>query len=318
MGDFRSGVAYFGVRNPQWVARDMAAIRQRGLNAVLHTCSEEDLKYYPKTLKEIIHISASEGLSVYVNPWGVGRVFGGEAYTELAARNPKMAQISNTGERLVAACPNSPEFKSYMKTWVEAVCDTEAEIIFWDEPHFYFEKQNPDLQSCFCEHCRALASREDGIIAFLDEMTQYVKQQGAGKRNSVCLLPPWFPAGIQDWERVASLRAVDEIASDPYWEKGDSLEQVQKAYTEVSQKVAYLAHAHHKDAQMWIKNYHIEAGTEHYVSEATRIAADAGIRSIFAWSYLGSAYMDLLASDAPELVWETQVKAFEELRGTPH
>jgi len=71
-----------------------------------------------------------------------------------------------------------------------------------------------------------------------------------------------------------------------------------------------LAKKHSKDAQMWIKNYHIEAGTEHFIEEATEIAAAAGIKNIFAWSYLGSKYMDWLRSDNPELVWETQIKAF--------
>jgi hypothetical protein len=63
---------------------------------------------------------------------------------------------------------------------------------------------------------------------------------------------------------------------------------------------------------MWVKNYHIEAGTEHFITEATQIASRAGIKNIFAWSYLGSKYMDFLCSNNPELVWKVQTEAFKD------
>jgi len=308
----KTGISYFGVRNPEWVRKDMQTVKQAGFNYVLHTFSEEDLQYYPQTMKDIIALSKKEGLEVYVNPWGVGRVFGGEAYTELAARNPEMAQVSQDGKTLVAACPNSPAFQDYMKKWIKFVCECEIETVFWDEPHFYFEKNKPELQSCYCKHCKEASSKQQSLISFLAFLTEEVRK--CGKRNSVCLLPPWFPAGLENWDEVASLPAVDEIGSDPYWEKGDSIEKVRKSYAEVSEKIANLAKKHGKEAQMWIKNYHIEAGTEHFAKEATEIAAGAGITNIFAWSYLGSKYMDWLRSDNPELTWKTQIKAFSTIK----
>ena len=81
------GVSYFGVRSPKHAISDMQSIKAAGFNAVLHTWSEEDQQYYYDTMKEIVDRSAELGLTVYVNPWGVGRVFGGEAYSELTARN---------------------------------------------------------------------------------------------------------------------------------------------------------------------------------------------------------------------------------------
>ena len=321
----KTGIAYFGVRNPEWVRKDMQTIREAGFNYVLHTFSEEDLQYYPQTMKEIISISKKEGLNVYANPWGVGRVFGGEAYSELAAKAPEMAQIDTNGRKLVAACPNNPDFRGYMKKWIVAVCESDIETVFWDEPHFYFEKNKPELYTCNCQVCSKLYKEQTGenipkipsmefksfkqrsLVSFLSFLTEEVHK--LGKRNSVCLLPPWFPAGLENWEEVAKLPFVSEIGSDPYWEKGDSIEKVQKSYGEVSEKIANLAKIHNKEAQMWIKNYHIEAGTEHFAEKATEIATNSGIRNIFAWSYLGSKYMDCLRSDNPELVWKTQIKA---------
>ena len=97
------GVSYFGVRSPKLALMDVAHIKEAGFNAVLHTWSEEDLQYYYDTMKQIVNESAAMGLSVYVNPWGVGRVFGGEAYSELTARNHDMCQVALDGKPKVAA-----------------------------------------------------------------------------------------------------------------------------------------------------------------------------------------------------------------------
>jgi len=325
----KAGISYFGVRNPEWVKIDMQRIAAAGYTHVLHTWSEEDLHYYADTMTEIIDISVAEGLAVYVNPWGVGRVFGGEAYSELVARNPAMAQVGSDSKPRAASCPNHPEFRSYMRRWLDVVCKTKVETIFWDEPHFDFVKTQ-DLWCCRCATCQNLflnrfgkempsiidievkQFREDCLIQFLDEMTQIVR--GYGKRNSVCMLPPWFPAGLDDWSRVAELPCVDEIGSDPYWEKTTPVESIPITYAEVSEKTVLIAQRFGKEAQMWIKNYHIVAGTEHVIARATEEAFRAGIRNIFAWSYLGSAYLSWLRSDNPELVWEIQTDAFQNLK----
>jgi len=323
----KRGIAYFGVRNPEWVRIDMQRIRTAGYTHVLHTWAEEDLHYYPETMSRIIDISREEGLEVYVNPWGVGRVFGGEAYSELTGRNPSMAQIGSDGSHRVAACPNHPDFRSYMFQWIDTVCQTAVETIFWDEPHFDFLKGDKSLWSCRCQTCQKLyldqqghpmpqnitetvkIFRENCLVDFLKVMTERV--HGYGKRNSVCMLPPWFPAGLDDWDQIAALPSVDEIGSDPYWEKDSTLESIPKNYTEVSERIARLAAQYGKEGQMWVKNYHIVDGTEHLVKEATEASYKAGIRNIFAWSYLGSSYLSWLKSDRPELVWQIQCEALQ-------
>lgn len=318
------------MRNPEFVKIDMELIASQSYSHVLHTWSEEDLHYYRETMGEIIASTVRCGMQVYVNPWGVGRVFGGEAYSELAARNPAMAQVNQWGESTAASCPNSPHFRKYMHNWLDAVCATQVETIFWDEPHFYFEKLRPDMWACLCSTCQkrfrvihkhsmpasrtnsVMAFRENSLVDFLAEMTEYVARKG--KRNSVCLLPPHFDDGLGDWERVASLPHVHEIGCDPYWEKEEKIEKIILTYRETSLKILELARKHKKDAQMWIKNYHIVKNTEDAVAAATWAAFNAGIRNIFAWSYRGSEYMSWLRSDNPQRVWEIQTNAFLECR----
>ncbi|NLB64209.1 MAG: hypothetical protein GX801_08920 [Fibrobacter sp.] len=326
---FKKGISYFGVRNPKLAKYDFEIIAQAGFTHILQTYSEADLQYYPETMAELIDLSAQYGLKSYINPWGVGRVFGGEAYSELTGRNPEMAQKGPQDEHFVAACPNHPGFRAYMQKWIETVCQTQVETIFWDEPHFYFEKQNPEIWACTCATCQKLfreqygfnmprelsseflAFRENSLIDFLRWATDLVKTMG--KRNSVCMLPPWFPAGLDNWELVAEIPSVDELSSDPYWEKHTPRSEIAPTYNHTAQKLVGLAEKFQKDAQIWIKNYHIVAGTEDFIDIATQTSINKGIRNIFAWSYMGSEYMSWLKSDNPSLVWQTQIQALKKL-----
>ena len=320
------GVSYFGVRSAKHALSDMKDIKAAGFNAVLHTWSEEDQQYYYGTMKEIVDASAEMGLDVYVNPWGVGRVFGGEAYSELTARNHDMCQVGLDGMPKVAACPNHPEFRAYMHKWIETVCATKVSTIFWDEPHFYFEKGGLQNWSCRCERCRegfrkrfgyempaaafdqmqpeqardVKQFREDSLIDFLKEMTEDVHARG--KRNCVCMLPPWFPAGLDDWGKVARLESVDEVASDPYWEKGATEEWVREKYAETARKLTDVAAKYNKATQMWIKAYQIEAGRENDLAIAVEETRKAGIRNIVAWSYRGTETLSWLKSENPDEV----------------
>ena len=312
------GVSYFGVRNPRHALSDMDDIKKAGYNAVLHTWSEEDLQYYFDTMKEIVNGSAKRGLKVYVNPWGVGRVFGGEAYSELTARDHQMCQVGVDGLPKVAACPNHPRFRQYMHQWIATVCDSDVDTIFWDEPHFYFEKGGLEKWSCRCECCKkkflekygyempeemtpdVKEFREDSLIDFLEEMTLEVKNRG--KRNCVCMLPPWFPAGLDDWEKIAALESVDEIASDPYWERGAAEEWVREKYAETAAKLRDSAKKFGKETQMWVKAYQIEHGREKDLAIAVEESRKAGVKNIFAWSYMGTETLSWLKSDDPPAV----------------
>ena len=324
----KTGISYFGVRDPDHVKKDVNEIADLGFTHILHTMSEADLWYYPETMAEIVSISKKAGLKVYVNPWGVGRVFGGEAFSELAIRNPAQAQQSNQGRAVVASCPNHPKFRDYMRNWIDVVTAMEIETVFWDEPHFYFEKNNPELWCCRCETCQKIFRKEfkhvmpnsltesvqefrnTSILKFLSEMTQLVHDKG--KRNSVCLLPLSFNSGVENWDAVAELKNVDEIGTDPYWERGTQPPEIAKSYHQHSKKIVSIAKKYGKEPQMWIKNYQIEKNGENAVADATYAAYNEGIRNIFAWSFKGNKNLSWLRSDDWKKVWNTQIEAFGE------
>jgi len=316
----KTGFSYFGVRRPLHALRDMEAMVSEGCNQVLHTWSEDDLSYYRGSMEEIVRGSRAMGLDVYVNSWGVGRVFGGEASSELSARNPDSCQVLSTGERVAAICPNHPAFLDYMDRWIDAVCTAGPTTVFWDEPHFFFRKGS-DAWSCRCGLCRGLFHdrfgtdmplertpelrlfRQERLLGLLRRWTDRVRTHGV--RNNVCLLPDTFDAGLPDWDSVAALPALDELSSDPYWLDDD--------YSLYASRLSDLCASRGLEPQMWMKLYRIARGTEHFAPRAAEISHQAGIRNLMAWSWRASEWMSWLRSDDPEASHRAMVQSFQAL-----
>lgn len=329
----KTGFSYFGVRRPEHVRSDLEAMRSEGSTQVLHTWSEEDLSYYRDTMGRIVEASHDVGLSVYVNSWAVGRVFGGEANSELVAKNPGSCQILSTGEAMPAICPNHPAFQSYMDGWIDAVAGAGADTIFWDEPHFYFRKGKNGEWACRCNVCRALYRdrfgsdmpvesapevklfRQERLLGLLGRWTARVASHG--KRNNICLLPDIFDAGLPDWESVAALPHLDELSSDPYWFDDDPEEKVRSDYSLYAKRLVDLCAARGIEPQMWMKLYRIRKGTEHFAPLAARLSYEAGIRNLMAWSWRASEWMSWLRSDDPAAAHQAMVDEFRNLSKRP-
>ena len=93
-----TGFSYFGVYNPEYAKIDIARMKEDGANAVLITLAEEDVEFYLDTKKELVRLAHKVGLLVYMNPWSLGGVFGGESYSGFLVRNPGEMQIDSRGE----------------------------------------------------------------------------------------------------------------------------------------------------------------------------------------------------------------------------
>ena len=106
----------------------MIRLRGEGLGVVVHTFSENDLLYYRGTMKRIVAASQEAGLRVWLDPWGLGGVFGGEAFSDAALKEADWAQISSTGNRLPACCPSHPGFRNFLTEWIGAGLETGARV----------------------------------------------------------------------------------------------------------------------------------------------------------------------------------------------
>ncbi|MFB6194649.1 MAG: hypothetical protein ABEI80_00625 [Haloplanus sp.] len=329
------GTSYFSVRDPVHVEEDLDRFAEEGLNAVLHTFSERDQMYYEGTMGDVVDASHDRDFTVYVNPWGVGRVFGGEALSEFIGRNPHARQELSTGERVPAACFNHPEFREFMREWTRDAAGLGADVLFWDEPHWFItgwveEDYLEDAWGCRCEHCRerfedeygeemptehteeVAAFREDALVDFLDEMMELTREEGA--ENAVCLLPSEdADHGLRDWETLAENEHLDVLATDPYWDVFPDADDAGEFVGYFSEKVADLADAHGLRSQIWIQGFRLDGDPERIeeVRTATRTACDSGVDSVFMWGYDACRSISSIACEDPDAVWDAYL---EELR----
>jgi hypothetical protein len=327
------GVSYFGVRNPEYVEQDLDRIVEAGCNIVLHTFSENDFCYYEETMRDIVRLSKERELEVYIDPWGVGGVFGGEAFTQFALEKDETRQVLSSGDLAPAACPNNKTFRNFMRDWIDAAIYTGADTILWDEPHFYLLEwsrwRKHEGWACRCENCQELFHKKIGypmpkkfnrdvesfknesLFNFIKDVTGAAKSRGTN--NALCLLPEWENQEKieQKWDKYARLQALDVFGSDPYYLLAG------KEFTDFEyhvKEVKKLADKYHKESQIWIQAFKVKAGDEGELKRSVEAAYHMGIKSIMAWSYLGTACMSSIRSEKPEKVWQTLKKAYLEIR----
>ncbi len=326
------GVSYYGNRIPWRVKDDLQAIREAGCMYIVHTFSEEDHQFYQPAMEQIVADSHALGLEVWLDPWGVGQVFGGETYSALVMKNLKLRQVSSTGELLPICCPNQPGFREYLLRWIETCAGYKPEVLFWDEPHFHIFPEaagdaEPKLWACCCPECKKLFEKrfghpmpdrltrevrlfkEDCIVEFNRFLCDATKAKDM--RAALCLLPFENSSTINDWEKAAAIPSLDIIGTDPYWRPRQPA--VASHVGRASRRIADLAGRHNKEGQIWILNFNIPKGEEGKIKEAIEAAWGSGIRNLAAWSYFGAAYISLKAED-PAAVWKTLSSCYQDLR----
>lgn len=336
----RTGVSYFGNRNPRHFLADLEEMKSHHCNFIVHTFSENDQLFYKYSLAELIKLSKAAGLEVYVDPWGVLRIFGGEATSDFAFKNRDICQILHNGETAPGACLNHPQSREFMCKWIDDAVEIGAEVLFWDEPHFFIDWAHKDSAqerwSCWCPRCQekfknsrgaALPTfaqltqapelwdefvrfREETIVEFLTALCDYA--HGKGVRNAVCLLPHKERRyGVVDWSKVAAISSLDIFGTDPYWIWFNK--PVAEFVGDFSREVMQMAQRFHKEPQIWIQNFKIPAGRENEIREAVAVAHAAGVRNFAAWSFYGTAYMSYIKPDDPQKVWDTLGEVYGQL-----
>jgi len=332
----KTGVSYFARTRYQHLKEDMAAIKRNNCSYVVHTYSESDKEFCKGTIEKLIKFSHDAGLEVWLDPWGVGGVFGGESYSAFASRNLDARQISTNGDSLPVACFNNGKFKTFMKEWIDSAIEVGADNIFWDEPHFYiYYKENLDekigskLWACRCESCKKLFKKkyssdmpsimdvkvqefkEESIVDFIKEMAGYVKIKGL--ENSFCFLPVDGPiGGVRNWDKFASIEPLDIIGTDPYWatDRKITAKELEEKVSTFSKKIKTLCDKYGKEPQIWILNFNIKRDTEENIKLAVKAAYKEGIRNLAAWSYYGTEMMGSLSCERPDEVWKTLGQAY--------
>lgn len=326
------GCSYFGNRVLKHVVEDMRELKEMGCTYVVHTFNENDMVFYAACMQEIVAATQDLGLEVHIDPWGVGKVFGGESFSNFVMQNTDALQMVSDGRPAGAACPNHPRFRAFMREWVDAAVATGADVIFWDEPHFYISAWlggRPNTFGCCCNLCRTRfretrnqpfpqennealrAFKEECILEFLKEMIAYA--HACGKRNALCVLPLYDDKHTYEtWERMASIPHLDILGTDPYWIvfKKDLREFV----GESARLVKKVCDARGLEAQLWLQGYKVPAGREDEVAQAVDLMLEQGIRNVAVWGFDACRHISWIRPDNPDLVWQKVREAYARAR----
>ncbi len=332
-----TGVSYFGNRILKHYRDDLNNLKKMGCSFILHTFSEADYTYFRKTMSRFIKATHDKGLKVWVGPWGVMGLFGGEAFSTFVSHNLASIQILNDGRRAPAMCPNRDETRQLMKKWIDAAIEIGADTIFWDEPHFYIPSTSWDIYyegneatwACRCDLCRSMyfdqygedmpvvrsntvqEFRKNSILRFVADMSAYVHENR--KENAICVIPVSEDevAGI-DWNEIAALPTIDSFGVSPYWYLYQK--NVEPYVQKYANKVVEVCRKHGKRSHLWIQTFGVPMGREDEISTAIEIARQSGIETFATWGYGASEVLFGLENDQPNVVWETVSRKFHELR----
>jgi len=327
------GVSYFSRARLKHIEYDIKEIKKIGSSFIIHTLSENDILYYRETVRRAVNFSREHKLGIWIDPWGVGGIFGGETASWFTLKNIKSRQISSKGEILPASCINNDHFRDFMKKWLDDAIDLGADVIFWDEPDFFRFEYGNDYNvnwSCRCSACQELFKnaykkemplildrevkefRQNSIKNFLEEMCGYVKNKNKNIKNAICFLPFEFPiVSIYDWRDVAGIKHLDIIGTDPYW--SILKKNLNEFITKSTAKIKNIANDTGQETQIWIQNFFIKKETEKEIKKAIDIIAKMGIDYISAWSYFGADEMSYLRSDNPSKVWKVLSQCYTKL-----
>lgn len=345
-----TGVAFYGVMYPDRAVKDFEEMIKYGCNAVLLGCSEFDVWFWYPSIVKLIEEAKKLGLRVYLDPWGWGKVFGGEPTSVFLQEHVNQRQISaKSGKSLPSACFNTEEFRSYVLKRVEKLAkETDLDFFFWDEPHYatFWRTEDGSIRmlgegewACRCETCKELFKDEYGyemptemtddvirfrqgkIVEFLGQLSEVVKKADPKKGVCICLLPMANPLiGIVDWEEVAALKHVDMISTDPYWIIFQKLGLVPGGYEEgikwfkkTLDAVMDLAKKYKKKTQVWVQAFNIPEGREKEIVKGIEIAKEKGVYSVFAWPYRAGGG-SILASERASMLWEMIGEAYKKAR----
>ncbi len=324
----KRGVSYFGCRNPRHVKADLAMLAGNGFTYVVHTVSENDLAYHRGTLEEIFALTREAGLEVHADPWGVGRLFGGEAFSDLLARKPELRQVDCRGRPLPCLCPGRPEVEELMEQWIEVVAGAGADGVFIDEPHLHIPREETGaLWSCRCPRCMARyeawasepmpVQRTERVETFrhrtvLDLIRKLaVLGHEAGLKVSLCVLPPEIGGDTAlPLEAAATVKEIDTLGSDPYWIHAGL--EAGAFVGRTAETVRRIARDAGMSSQVWIQGFRVPAGREPEIRTAVTAARQAGVEDLAVWGFEACGHMSYLKPDDPKRTWSAILEAFNE------
>lgn len=335
-----TGVSYYGFSQLEHAEKDFNEMKSRNCTAVLLALTEFDIFFRKPMIPKIVETAKKIGLTVYINTWGIGKFFGGEAPSlflqECDIADRQFSAL--TGEPLAAASPSSPAFREYMWGIIDELARTcDADGFFWDEPHYampiypvsyqsttdwtcrskitqqiFREKYGYDMPKILSRQVRKF--RHDQANEILQECSRIAKSRNTDLQITQCSLPAnnnYYLSqqrGFDDWEEIAARQDIDVFSTSIIVDYNAPI----SVHRKIADQTVDLAHRNGKRAQRWVMSYFDSPDDLDFIKEVVHTYADAGVDSIFSWTYKAGKGT-FLSAPKPDSVWEVLTEAFGEV-----
>lgn len=274
--------SYFGNRYLSHLEKDLDEIKSQGFDAVVLPINEQDYLYHSSNMIDMIRAIQSRNLCCWVDPVGMGNVFGYGSISDFLGSFPDQRMVNQFSVPQKHVCPGSRDFKTYLISWI--LMFSMADGILWDEPNF---------SPCFCDKCKGYIP----MLELMDHCTDVARRRGMF--NSVCYYGTNVKyIGAPLFDDVGVSLTVEKLFEPGYCDKIiDDLSRIKIGLT----------------TSVWIPSYSIPTGKEKETANIAKWAFKKGIDNIATWGYRGCEASSYCTSDSPSDIWKEMGLVFKEI-----
>lgn len=326
-----TAISYYGLGYVEHAEKDFAEMREHGCTTVILAVTEFDFDFWRPNLPKIVDKAHETGLRVLIDPWGIGKYFGGEQVSLFLQNNIENRQVSAvTGEKLPAACFNTNSFRNYFQKFCLTLAgETNADGFFWDEPHYALPKSyasitggSGDDWSCRCPVCMKMFQdyygyempkiMNDDVKQFrwrealfiLSDTSRKIKELKPQMEITCCVhatLNTYYVTelrGYDNWDMVASCPYFDVFSTTII-----SWDLPPHFFESITRRTVAAAKKYGKESERWLMNYYKQPENFEQMDQVVELYDRLGVDRLAAWTYRGGYGTVLAAPDALKL-WD--------------
>ncbi len=321
-----TAISYYGLNYVEHAERDFREMLEHGCTTVILAVTEFDFDFWRPNIPSIINKAHELGLRVLLDPWGVGKYFGGEQVSKFLQDNIEHRQVSAlTGEKLPYACFNTSSFRDYFqRICLTLARETETDGFFWDEPHYAFPKSYASITgsagedwTCRCPVCMkkfldyygydmprtmnedVKAFRRREALFILSDTSRRLKELKPQLEITCCVhatLNSYYvmeQRGYDDWDLVASCPYFDVFSTTIVaWSLPGEF------FRQITERTVAVAKRYGKISERWLMGYYQQPEDFRRIDAAVDLCEKLGVDRLAAWTYRGGYGTVLAAPDA--------------------
>ena len=327
----QTAVSYYGLNYVEHAERDFQEMLEHGCSTVYLAVTEFDFDFWRPNIPKIVEKGHELGLKVVIDPWGIGKYFGGEQVSKFLQNNTENRQVSAlTGEKLPYACFNTNSFRDYFRNFCTTLAsEAGADGFFWDEPHYAFPKGIASITggvaddwTCRCPVCQKKFQdyygyemphyMNDDVKQFrwreameiLSSTSKAIKEINANQEITCCVHATQNSyyvteyRGYDNWDMVAACPYFDVFSTTIInWAMPEAF------FKDITERTVAVAKRHGKKSERWLMGYYKQPDDFARIDKVVDLYESLGVDRLSAWTYRGGYGTVLAAPDALKL-WD--------------